>query len=82
VFVDLPQSADPAALPKLVQHQNIGGGLAIGQVGKATPGPLLGQQAHQVVERVDRREHAQQMDAVQLGRTQVLAPAPTAMARY
>ena len=81
MFVDLPQSADPAALPKLVQHQNIGGGLAIGQVGKATPGPLLGQQAHQVVERVDRRKHAQEVDAIQLCRTQLLASAAPTMAR-
>jgi hypothetical protein len=80
LLVDLPQTADTAALPKLVQHPHIGHGLAIGQEGKATPIPLLGQQAHQVVERMDRREHAQEVGAIQLGRTQLLAPASTAMA--
>jgi hypothetical protein len=49
-------------------------------MGKAAPVSLLGQQPHQVVERVDRREHAQEVDAIQLCRTQLLASAAPAMA--
>jgi len=75
------QPADPGALPKLVPLPNIRHFLAIGQVGEATPSPLLGQQAHQVVESVDGRQHAQQMEPIQLRRTQLLASSPTAMAR-
>jgi hypothetical protein len=33
-------------------------------VGKTTPSSLLGQQPHQVVEGMDRRQNAQQVDAV------------------
>jgi hypothetical protein len=51
-------------------------------MGKAAPVSLLGQQPDQVVERVDRREHAQEVGAVQLCRTQLLASAAPAMARH
>ena len=66
LLVDLPQAADAAALPELVEHPHIGHGLAVGQMGKAAPVSLLGQQPDQVVEGVDRREHAQKMGAIQL----------------
>jgi hypothetical protein len=80
-LVDLAQSAGPGALPKLVPLPDIRHCLAIGQVGEATPSPLLAQQAHQVVEGMDWRQHAQQMEPIQLRRTQLPASAPTAMAR-
>ena len=51
-------------------------------MGKAAPVSLLGQQPDQVVERVDWREHAQEVDTIQLGRTELLAPAAPAMARH
>jgi len=57
LLVDPPQTADPAALPKLIQHPHVGHRLAIGQLGKAAPVALLRQQADQMVERMDRREH-------------------------
>lgn len=49
-------------------------------MGKVAPVALLGQQPDQVVERVDGREHAQEVGAIQLGRTQLLAPAAPAVA--
>jgi hypothetical protein len=81
LVVDSTQAADAASLPKLVQHPDIGHRLAIGQVGEATPGPLLGQQPHQMVESMDRGEHAQQMHPIQLGGTQLPAPAATTTER-
>jgi len=51
-------------------------------MGKAAPVSLLGQQPDQVVERVDRREHAQEVGAIQLGRTELLASAAPTMARH
>ncbi len=75
LLVDVAQPADPGAFSELVQHPHIGEVLAIGQVGKAPPSPLLGQQPHQVVENVHGAQNTQQMDAVQLRRTE-LRPAP------
>jgi hypothetical protein len=51
-------------------------------MGKAAPVSLLGQQPDQLVERMDRREHAQKTDAIQLCRTQPLASATPTMARH
>ena len=81
MLIELAQSADAGSFPKLVQHPHIGHGLAIGQVGKATPRALFGQQAHQLVERVDRGQDAQEMDAVQLGGTELWRPPPPARTR-
>jgi len=68
LLMDPPQTADPAALPKWIQPPLIGHRLAIGQLGKAAPVALLGPQADQMVERMDRREHPQKMQAIELGR--------------
>lgn len=51
-------------------------------MGKAAPVSLLAQQPDQVVEGVDRCEHAQEVGAIQLCRTQLLASAAPAMARH
>jgi hypothetical protein len=82
LLIDAPQTADATALPKLVQHPHIGHRLAVGQLGKTTPVALLGQQSDQVVERVDRRKHAQKVDAIQLCRIVLLASATPTMPRH
>ena len=64
VFVDPAQPGHAQPLPKLMQHPRLRQFIPIGQVGKATPSPLLGQQPHQLVEGVDGRQNTQQMDAI------------------
>jgi hypothetical protein len=63
-LVDLAQPAHAEAFPKLVEHPDIRDGVAVGEVGKAAPSSLLGQQPHQLVERMYGGQNAQQMDAV------------------
>jgi hypothetical protein len=63
-LVDLAQPAHADVFPKLVEHPDIRDGVAVGEVGKATPTSLLGQQPHQLVERMHGGQNAQQMDAV------------------
>jgi hypothetical protein len=63
-LVDLAQPAHADAFPKLVEHPDIRDGVAVGEVGKAAPSSLLGQQPHQLVERMYGGQNAQQMDAV------------------
>ena len=80
MLVDLAQRPDSRAFPKLVQPPHVGHCSAIGQMGKATPSPLFGQQPHQMVERMHGGQNAQQMDAVQLGGTELRLPPPPARA--
>jgi hypothetical protein len=79
-LVDLAQPAGTGTFPKLVEHPGIRHGLPVGQPGKAAPVPLLWQHSQQLVESMDRSQNAQQMDAIQLGRAQLLSPPPTSVA--
>jgi hypothetical protein len=47
MLIDFPQSTDAGSLAKLVQHPHVGHGVAIGQMGKLAPGPLLAEHGHQ-----------------------------------
>jgi hypothetical protein len=51
---------------KLVEHAHIRPTMPMGQPGKVAPSALLGQQSDQLVERMGRREHRQQVDPPQL----------------
>ncbi len=80
MIVDGPPSADPGTPAKLMQHPRVRGALAMGQMSEATPGSLLGQQAHDPVEAVRRRQRGEQMHPPQLRRAETAttphAPAP------
>jgi hypothetical protein len=52
--VDAPQSRHPNDLAKLMQHFCIGNLLAMGQVGKASPGAVFLQQFNQQIEGMSR----------------------------
>jgi hypothetical protein len=58
------QPEHAGAFPKLVEHPDIRDGVAVGEVGKATPSSLLGKHPHQLVERMHGGQNTQQMDAV------------------
>jgi hypothetical protein len=81
VLVDLAQAAHSETFPKLVEHPHIGNSVAIAQVGKAAPLLLLRQHLDQQVERMDRAEKGQQVDAPQLGGTKMSASAPASDGR-
>jgi hypothetical protein len=68
--VDGSQAADPHARAKLGEHARIGSAMPMGKAGKLAPSALLGQQFHQLVERVCGRQHCQQVDPPQLCRAQ------------
>ena len=51
-LVDLAQPAHADVFPKLVEHPDIRDGVAVGEVGKATPSSLFGQKLHELVERL------------------------------
>ena len=74
MFVDASQSGHAQVVAKLVEHAHVGHRVAIGQMGKAPPVPLLGEHLQQQIERVHRRQQRQKMDAPQLGRTENLPP--------
>lgn len=76
VFVDPAQPGYAQPLPKLMQHPRLWQFIPIGQVGKATPGPLFDQHLDQQVERMHGSQQRQQMHAPKLGRTE--EPTPTA----
>jgi hypothetical protein len=79
-LVDPPQPSHPHATAKLVQNPHAGHlGLAA-QAGELSPRALLRQQFDQQVHRMHRRQQAQQMEPIQLGRT-VLPPPPARVAR-
>ena len=70
MFIDVAQAGDAQAVPKLVEHPDIRNGALVGQVGKAAPVALFGQQMDQQVERMRRREQRQQVKPIQLGWTE------------
>ena len=73
MFIDVTQAGDAVAIPKLVEHPDIRKGTLVGQMGKAAPVALFGQQLDQQVERMRRREQRQQVQPIQLGRTETAA---------
>ena len=82
LVVDGSQTHYAHAHAKLAEHPHIRSAMSMGYPGELAPSPLLGQQSHQLVERVGWRQHRQQVDAPQLGGTQsamrpaVRAPVP------
>jgi len=74
MFIDVAQAGDAQAVAKLVEHPDIRNGTLVGQVGKAAPVALFGQHLDQQVEGMRRREQGQQVDPIQLGRTEASAP--------
>jgi hypothetical protein len=58
VLVDLAKAAHTHTSPELVEHPYIRDGLAIGQMGKASPILLLGQHLDQQVEGMDGTQHS------------------------
>jgi hypothetical protein len=68
--VDLPQSADPQAGTKLVEHPHVRQPSLAGQAGKSAPVGLFGQQSQQQIERMHRRQQRQQMEPPELGRAE------------
>jgi hypothetical protein len=80
MIVDGPQSSDPGTPSKLMQHPRVRCALAMRKMSEATPGSLLGQQSHDSVETVRRRQRAEQMHPPQLSRAETAttphAPTP------
>jgi len=73
MFIDVAQAGDAQAIAQLVEHPYIRNGALVGQVGKAAPVALFGQHLEQQVEGMRRREQGQQVNAIQLGRTEAAA---------
>jgi hypothetical protein len=71
LIVDLAQAAHAQARPELVEHPHIGEARPMRQSRKGTPGALFGQQRQDLVERVSRREHRQQMSSPELGSAEI-----------
>jgi hypothetical protein len=79
MFIDPPQPGHAHAAAELVQDAHAGHlGLAA-QPSKGSPRALLRQQLDQQVHRMHRRQQAQQMEPIKLGRTVILSP-PTGVA--
>ena len=76
VLVDLAKAAHTHTSPELVEHPYIRDGLAIGQMGKASPILLLGQHLDQQVEGMDGTQQSQLVQTPQLRGTE-LASSPT-----
>jgi len=70
VLVDETQPVDSQALAKLVEHPDIGDGESVGQTSESPPVSLFGQHLDQEVEGMNRGEQSEQMESVQLGRTE------------
>jgi hypothetical protein len=66
MLIDLPQPGDADTRSELVQHAHIGYPALAAQIGKLSPRTLLGQHFHQQIQRMHRREQAQQMDTKEL----------------
>jgi hypothetical protein len=70
MVIDRAQATDADPGAELVQHAHIGRAVAMGEVGKAPPSPLFGQEPDQSIETVSRRQVDQQMRAPQLRGTE------------
>ena len=81
MLIDFSQSTDSGSVAKLVQHPHVGHSVAIGQMGKLAPSPLLREHRHQQIEGMHWRQHTQQMHPPQLGRAQPALSALPAMRR-
>jgi hypothetical protein len=67
MLVDPPQSRHAHATAELVHHSHIGHPVLAAQTGELSPGPLLRQHFDQQVYGMNRREQAQQVNAIKLG---------------
>lgn len=75
MLINLPQSRDPQTRPELMQHAHVRHSVLAAQTRKSSPVALLRQQFHQKVQRMDRREQAQQVNAKELSGGVLAVPA-------
>lgn len=81
VVIDRAEFHRIQAITKLMQHLGIRQDAFVGQPGKISPGAVFGQELHEQVERMHRRQEVEQKDAEELRRTKQRPSATSSMTR-
>jgi hypothetical protein len=66
MMINGPEFHGVQAIAKLVQHLGIRQDALVGQPGEVSPGAVFGQELHEQVKRMHRRQEIEQQDSKQL----------------